>query len=90
MRKLNGVKRAVGEAKKWEAQRFGYVANIMLDKETGEVWCDTFTSCNEWKNYHEDSIVSVTAQMNFTMADYDDLKINMKNVNRAAEELLNQ
>lgn len=52
MIKIKGVKKAVGDYKRtnaegWFSPRYGY---LMLDRSTGEVWTDEFYSLghNEW------------------------------------------
>ena len=57
--KITGVKKAIGDYKDWISRRYGNAANIMLDKSTGEVWTDCFVSCNEWIEYHSESVISL-------------------------------
>ena len=81
--KITGIKKAVGEHNNWLNRSPFYRANIMLDTSTGEVWCDCFTSCNEWKEYHDSSIISLSRYMSdqsFWEAD-----ITMKNLKKYAE-----
>lgn len=58
--KITGIKRAIGEYKRWIAQDWRRTANIMLDKSTGEVWTDCFLDCNIWKEYHNSNIISLS------------------------------
>lgn len=59
--KLKGLKKAVGERNSWIKRGYSYIANIMLDKSTGEVWCDCFISSNSFRLYESDSIVKVNS-----------------------------
>jgi hypothetical protein len=63
MKKIYGIKKAVGEYNRANAgghysPRYG---NLMLDRGTGEVWCDEFYSLghNEWKVYHDTAIINL-------------------------------
>ena len=49
--KITGIRKAITEYKNWLAIDYRHVANIMLDKSTGDVWTDIFLDCNEWKEY---------------------------------------
>ena len=72
--KITGIKKAIGEYKNWLSEDWRRKANIMLDKSTGEVWTDCFISCNDWKEYHDSNIISLSAYIRerteeiFTMA----------------------
>lgn len=63
MTKITGIKKAVGEYNR--ANAGGYYSasygNLMLDRSTGEVWCDYFYSLghNEWKQYHDPAIIDL-------------------------------
>ena len=81
--KIVGVKKAVGEAKRWTEKRNGNIANIMLDTETGKVWTDVFTDCNSYINYKTKSIKSVGRLLM-----ENSLEMTMKNVKEVCLELL--
>ena len=83
--KIHGIKKAVGEAKEWNNRSYGYVTNVMLDTETGEVWTDVFIDCNTWKEYHKESIHSVT---DYIVMRHDNIEINMKNVKLACIKMM--
>lgn len=59
--KLKGLKKAVGKRNSWIKRGYSYIANIMLDKSTGEVWCDCFINSNSFTVYKSDSIVKVNS-----------------------------
>lgn len=81
--KITGVKKAVGEAKRWTEKRNGHIAKIMLDTETGKVWTDVFTDCNSYINYKTNNIKSVSRQLM-----ENSLETTMKNVKEVCLELL--
>ena len=83
--KIHGIKKAVGEAKEWNNRSYGDATNVMLDTETGEVWTDIFTDCNTWKEYHKESIHSVTG---YIRMHHDNKEINMKNVKLACIKMM--
>jgi hypothetical protein len=63
MTKITGIKKAVGEYQRANAggyysARYGV---MMLDRSTGEVWCDEFFSLghNSWKVYHDAAIINL-------------------------------
>ena len=58
--KIYGHKKAIGEYKNWLSRAWGNKAKIMLDLETGHVWCDAFTSCNEWIEYHDSNVICLS------------------------------
>lgn len=72
--KITGIKKAIGEYKNWLAQDWRRTANIMFDKSTSEVWTDCFIDCNDWKEYYDSNIISLSAYIRerteepFTMA----------------------
>ena len=59
--KLKGLKKSVGERNIWIKRGHSHIANIMLDKLTGKVWCDCFTNSNNFTVYKSDSIVKVNS-----------------------------
>ena len=75
--KIKGLKKAVGDYNNWIKRNFGYYAQIMLDRETGEIWCDCFTSINQFIKYKSDAIVSIS----YFMEHYGLIEnVSMKNV----------
>lgn len=57
--KLKGLKKAVGERNSWIKRGYSYIANIMIDKENGEVWCDCFINSNSFKVYKSEYITNL-------------------------------
>ncbi len=78
MMKLKGIKKAVGDFNNWQGH-----AEIMMNVETGEIWCDIFASGNEWKQYHSDTIFKVTSKVR--MDERDD-RVTMKEIRQLIEE----
>lgn len=66
-KKLIGLKKAVGSYKRLNAGGWysPHYAELMLDKETGEIWADEFYSLghNNWKEYHCEDIINLGAKM---------------------------
>lgn len=60
IKKISGVKKAISDYKKWLDASYFHTAKIMLDRSTGEVWCDVFEDCNHWKVYHNESIICLS------------------------------
>lgn len=58
MKKFKGYKKAVSEYNNWFRRNLGR-AEIMLDTDTGEIWCDTFVGWQEWREYHSESIFTL-------------------------------
>lgn len=63
MLKLQGLNKAIGDYHRANSgglysPRYGY---LMLDKSTGEIWCDEFYSLgqNEWISYHSPNIINL-------------------------------
>ena len=63
MLKLQGLNKAIGDYHRANSggpysPRYGY---LMLDKSTGEIWCDEFYSLgqNEWISYHSPDIINL-------------------------------
>lgn len=84
--KITGIKKAIGEYRSWLAGDWGRCANIMIDLEDGSVWCDCFISCNEWKEYHSKSIVSLSSYI----TERTDEKISMKLLKEYAERYITE
>lgn len=83
---IKGIKGAVGEYKRansggWLSPWYGC---MMLDREDGQVWTDTFYNLghNEWKEYHSQSIICLSKLMNEM-----GIEINMRNTREMAEQL---
>ena len=81
--KIKGIKKSVGQYKEWINRDFGHVAYIMMDTETGEVWTDCFVSCNEWKEYASESVISLTNWLA-----YYEMPVNMGNVKNVISKLI--
>lgn len=63
MLKLQGLNKAIGDYHRSNSgspysPRYGY---LMLDKSTGEIWCDEFYNLgqNEWISYHSPDIINL-------------------------------
>ena len=66
-KKIKGLKKAVGEYQ-WANSQGTYspwYGCLMFDKNTGELWTDTFYSLghNEWKEYHDSDVVNLGSMM---------------------------
>ena len=81
--KVKGIKKAITTKRNWEERDYFYRTNIMFDLSDGEVWTDTFTSCNSYINYHSNTIMSIT-----NILCERELKTNMANVKLICSELL--
>ncbi len=83
--KLKGLKKAIGEYNRANkggcySPRYG---RLMLDKSTGEIWCDEFYDLghNEYKNYHNPDIINLGhAMVEFNTNQYDPVHITMQTV----------
>ena len=85
--KITGVKKAVGEYKRYNKDYYSpEYGLLMLDRNTGEVWVDYFYSLghNSWKEYHDPAIINLVNWVSYR-PEWDGL-INMKNVRVWAEE----
>jgi hypothetical protein len=51
MDKVTGVEKAVKTYREWLGKEKRHNANIMLNTDTGEVWCDTFEHDNIYKDF---------------------------------------
>lgn len=64
MSKLKGLKKAVGEYKRYNDPVACWRADLMLDTSTGELWTDAFYGINySWNEYHSDSIINLSSLM---------------------------
>lgn len=76
--KVKGIKKAVGDYRRWINRMPAGYANIMLDTTTGEVWTDCYLATESWKSYGDSTIISLSRFMiryqhfNVTM---DDIKL---------------
>lgn len=82
--KIKGIKKAVGDYKHWLNLNRFHDANIMLNKATGEVWTDCFVSCNNWKEYSSDSIISLLRYIR----ERTDEEISMNLLKKYATEII--
>lgn len=77
--KIKGLKKAVGEYKRANAE--GYFSprygELMFDTSDGEIWTDEFYSIghNDWNEYRSDTIINLGSMMT-----EDGIEINMKNI----------
>lgn len=64
--KIKGLKKAVGDYQKankggYYSPKYGY---LMFDKETGELWTDSFYGYNySWNEYHDKDIINLSRLM---------------------------
>ena len=80
---MKGFKTAVGEYKRWTTADWRRYATIMLNLDTHEIWCDCFTSTNEWREYRHIKAVELTNILNtFNM------EVNTQNVKFVAIKVL--
>jgi len=80
IKRFTGIKQAVGHFNNHQGH-----AEIMLDKESGKVWCDVFASGQEWKEYHDKNVVSLLTKAINSMWERDDTT-SMREINEKAEE----
>lgn len=83
--KVKGIKKAVGDYRRWTERNFSYCANIMMDISNGEVWTDCFLNSNEWKVYHSENIISLSHY--FVI--YSVSKVTMDEIKRLIMSLMN-
>ncbi|MDE6724703.1 MAG: hypothetical protein K2J79_03770, partial [Ruminiclostridium sp.] len=86
MLKIKGIKKAVGDYKRanaegWFSPRYGC---LMLDMANGEVWTDGFYNFehNDLNEYHDSAIIN----LGYKMAGMG-LVVTMENVKQAAAEV---
>ena len=58
--KVKGIKKAVGDYKRWINSVPDGCPNIMFDTTTGEVWTDCDLSTESWKSYGDTSLISLS------------------------------
>jgi len=80
IKRFTGIKQAVGHFNNHQGH-----AEIMLDKESGKVWCDVFASGQEWKEYHDKNVVRLLTKAINSMWERDDTT-SMREINEKAEE----
>lgn len=56
---ITGYDKASKEYRDWISRDRSYCATIMLDRDTGEVWCDTFIDSNSWEEYYDPAIANL-------------------------------
>lgn len=54
------VRKANREGRQFCAMDWRYGYCVMIDTEDAEIWCDTFSNCNDFKVYHSDTIDKLT------------------------------
>lgn len=88
MKKISGIKKAVGDFQR--ANAGGYYSprygTLMLDRGTGEVWTDEFYDLghNSWKEYKDRNIMDLSGYMG-----QRGIPVNMANVRTVAEIVRN-
>lgn len=83
--KVKGIKKAVGDYRRWIKRNPSYRANIMMDTATGEVWTDCFISSNEWKVYQSQDIISLSNCIGM----HQELEVTMDGIKRLILSLAN-
>ena len=83
IKRFKGIKAAVGQFNDWQGH-----AEIMLNRETGKVWCDVFASGQEWIEYSEE--VSRLMSKSAVRMDERDDKTSMREINERAEEKMKE
>lgn len=53
------VKEEYTAAREFCSYNFGRYYKMMIDTDNGCIWSDVFLSENDWKVYHDDSIISL-------------------------------
>jgi len=79
--KFTGVKAAVGQFNGWQGH-----AEIMLNRESGKVWCDVFANGQEWIEYSEE-VSRLMSKSTVRMDERDD-KTSMREINERAEVMM--
>ncbi len=57
--KITGIKKAVGTYKEWEDSQSIYI-DIMLDRQTGEVWASEVASSTSYRVYGDPAIINLS------------------------------
>jgi len=84
MTKLIGIKKAVGDYNNWQGH-----AEIMIDTETGEIWCNVYASGNEWTTYEVKTVKRLIYKATVSMWERDN-KTSMREINEKAEEMMKE
>lgn len=84
--KITGIKSAIGDYNNWINRDWRHSANIMIDLSTGEIWTDIFTDRNSWKEYHSNSIISLSSYITERI----DKKLTMELLKEYATNLLSK
>lgn len=78
--KITGLKKSVGDYQSLNAggHYSPWYGKLMLDRDTGELWTDSFYNIghNQWKEYHDKSIIDIVKWANFN--GFDTQKVTMK------------
>lgn len=61
--KITGIKSAIGDYNNWIDRDWRHSADIMIDLSDGQIWTDIFTDRNSWKEYHSNSIISLSRRI---------------------------
>ena len=59
--KIKGLKNAVGKRNEWININYSHIANIMINKASGQIWCDCFTTADSYIMYRDINIVKINA-----------------------------
>lgn len=82
--KINGLKKATGDYNK--INEGGYIrrlyGDLMLDRETGDLWVDEYADVNSYKRYYKSSIVVLFPRHR---KDSDADRVTMAEVKAAAQ-----
>lgn len=87
--KITGIKKAIGEYKRWISEDYRRTGNFMLNVITGEVWVDCFVDVNSWKEYNDENIISLSSYIiknmekqltMLTLKKYAEMAITQKNL----------
>lgn len=82
MKKVMGIKKAVGEFNNWQG-----AARIYFDKVENKVWTDVFTAPGWWTEYHDADVVEVFSKSTWRMDERDDT-ITMAALRERCQEVL--
>lgn len=85
--KITGYEKALKEYREWKSIDRRYCASIMLDRDTGKVWCDTFLDCNSWAQYDDPAIINIGVEIAMRKSDFT---VNATIVKEVAEILCDE
>lgn len=57
--KIKGLKKAVGKRNEWINRSYSNIANIMINKASGQIWCDCFTTADSYIMYRDSNIIKI-------------------------------